>query len=218
MLIQIRISLPDRPGALGQAGRITGAAGADIVRMQVLSRATGRALDDLYLCIPDRTRVAALVADLQTLPGVRVHGVRESDHLPGAHPDLDLLGYVLRNPGRGLATLVDMAPAAFAADWAALQHRTRSRPTTVYTSTHCPDPPPISATVPRRTTHESIRDMRLALSPLGSEGLVLVLGRTQGPAFHPIELSHLTAVVELVLIAGVPMAPADLPPYPLPVS
>lgn len=203
MLIQLRVSLPDRPGALGQAGRAIGAAGADIVRMQVLSRATGRALDDLYLSVPDRGRTATLVAALQEQAGVRVHGVRESDRLPGAHPDLDLLGYVLRNPRRGLATLADMAPAAFAADWAAVQHRGRARPDTVHASTGAPDPVPLSATVPRRTIHESLREMRLALSPLGA-GLVLVLGRDRGPAFHPIELSHLTAVVELVLAAGVP--------------
>src|SRR5882724_1199440 len=194
MLIHVRISLPDKPGALGQIGQLTGSYGADIVSMQVLTRMKGRALDDLYLAVPDRQRVGAIADALQSVQGVRVHGVRDSAHVTGAHPDLDLLGHVLRNPDRGLHTLTDMAPIVFTTDWAAL-----------YGSADCPDPLPLLKTIPHRPVRDDAGELKLAMVPLHPESggrLVLVIGRDRGPAFHPIELAHLNTVVELTMAAG----------------
>ena len=205
MLIHIRISLPDKPGALGQIGQLTGSYGADIVSMQVLTRMKGRALDDLYLAVPDRQRVGAIADALQSVQGVRVHGVRDSAHVPGAHPDLDLLGHVLRNPDRGLHTLTDMAPIVFTTDWAALQLAGDVGSTTLYGSADCPDPLPLLKTIPHRPVRDDAGELKLAMVPLHPEAggrLVLVIGRDRGPAFHPIELAHLNTVVELTMAAG----------------
>ena len=46
MLLRVRVTLPDRPGALGQVARTLGVAGADIVQVVVLERLGGRAVDD----------------------------------------------------------------------------------------------------------------------------------------------------------------------------
>jgi len=213
VLVQLRISLPDRPGALGQASRATGTLGVDIVSVQVLSRASGRALDDLYLSVPSRQRIATIVAELQTVQGLQIHGVRESANLPGAHPDLDLIGYVIGNPSRGVQTLTDMAPVVFATDWAALQHRRRPASATLYASTGTPKQLPPLTPTPHRTTRHDAGDMKLAVTPLGEQGLTLVLGRHDGPAFHPIELDHIRAVVEIVLAAGALTSPEDVAPH-----
>jgi hypothetical protein len=202
MLIHVRISLPDKPGALGQIGALTGSHGADIVSMQVLTRMKGRALDDLYLSVPDRQRIATIIEALESVQGVRVHGMRDSAHVPGAHPDLDLLGHVLHNPDRGLRTLTDMAPTVFTTDWAALQLVQDSGSATLYGSVGCPDPLPLLKTIPHRPVRDDAGDLKLAMVPLHEGRLVLVIGRDKGPAFHPIELSHLNTVVELTMAAG----------------
>lgn len=202
MLVQVRISLPDRPGALGEVGHVTGSLGADIASMRVLNRSAGRALDDLYISVPDRGRIETVTATIAALPGVRLHGIREGGYLPGAHPDLDLVGHVLHNPARGMCTLTNMAPTVFAADWAVLQSRHRPSSTVIYSAGECPDPLPTFKTVAGRTTRDEIGPVRLAATPMFDGSLLLVVGRANGPAFHPIEIMHVNKVIELVLAAG----------------
>jgi hypothetical protein len=202
MLVQIRVSVPDRPGALGEIGQLTGSLGADIASMRVLNRSGGRALDDLYLNVPDRSRVDAVAEAISALSGVRLHGVRAGGHLPGAHPDLDLIGHVLRNPVHGLSTLTNMAPTVFGTDWAVLQSRHRPTSTTIYSMGECPDPLPTFTPVPGRTTRADVGDLRVAVTPMFKGSLILAIGRDHGPAFHPTEIMQIDKIVELVLAAG----------------
>ena len=52
MMLRLRVSFPDRPGALGQAARVLGTLGADILQVTVLERETGRAVDDFTVSWP----------------------------------------------------------------------------------------------------------------------------------------------------------------------
>jgi hypothetical protein len=120
MLLRVRVTLPDRPGALGQVARTLGVAGADIVQVVVLERLGGRAVDDFTVVWPGASRVERLLAGLAAIPGVQVDGVWRAIGAPvsGGH-DAELLAQVAANPGDGLATLVDAMPGLLAADWAA---------------------------------------------------------------------------------------------------
>ena len=120
MLLRVRVTLPDRPGALGQVARTLGVAGADIVQVVVLERLGGRAVDDFTVVWPGASRVERLLAGLAAIPGVQVDGVWRAIGAPvsGGH-DAELLAQVAANPADGLATLVDAMPALLAADWAA---------------------------------------------------------------------------------------------------
>ena len=120
MLLRVRVTLPDRPGALGQVARTLGVAGADIVQVVVLERLGGRAVDDFTVVWPGASRVERLLAGLAAIPGVQVDGVWRAIGAPvaGGH-DAELLAQVAANPADGLATLVDAVPALLAADWAA---------------------------------------------------------------------------------------------------
>ena len=63
----LRVSLPDRPGALGQVASRIGAVGGDIVAVDILSRGGGRAVDEF---------VVELAGDhLMDLLGHEIHGV-----------------------------------------------------------------------------------------------------------------------------------------------
>jgi hypothetical protein len=120
MLLRVRVTLPDRPGALGQVARTLGVAGADIVQVVVLERLGGRAVDDFTVVWPGASRVERLLVGLAAIPGVQVDGVWRAIGAPvsGGH-DAELLAQVAGNPADGLATLVDAMPGLLAADWAA---------------------------------------------------------------------------------------------------
>jgi hypothetical protein len=120
MLLRVRVTLPDRPGALGQVARTLGVAGADIVQVVVLERLGGRAIDDFTVVWPGASRVERLLAGLAAIPGVQVDGVWRAIGAPvsGGH-DAELLAQVAANPQDGIATLVDAVPGLLAADWAA---------------------------------------------------------------------------------------------------
>jgi hypothetical protein len=120
MLLRVRVTLPDRPGALGQVARTLGVAGADIVQVVVLERLGGRAVDDFTVVWPGSARVDRLMAGLAAVPGVQLDGVWRAIGAPlaGGH-DAELLAQLAGNPADGLATLVDAVPGLLAADWAA---------------------------------------------------------------------------------------------------
>ncbi|HWS35149.1 MAG TPA: amino acid-binding protein, partial [Actinoplanes sp.] len=153
MLLRVRITLPDRPGALGQIARTLGVAGADIVQVVVLERLGGRAVDDFTVVWPGASRVERLLAGLAAIPGVQVDGVWKAIGAPvnGGH-DAELLAQVAANPADGLATLVDAVPGLLAADWAAAatvpadwaarsnSAGVGSEPSVVYASWRAPSP------------------------------------------------------------------------------
>src|SRR5690606_22678453 len=119
MLLRVRVTLPDRPGALGQVARTLGVSGADIVQVVVLERRGGRAVDDFTVLWPGASRVERLLEGLAAVPGVRVDGLWSVGGAPVAGSlDAQLLAQVASNPAAGIGTLVDAVPALLAADWA----------------------------------------------------------------------------------------------------
>src|SRR5687767_14857306 len=104
MLLRVRVTLPDRPGTLGQVARTLGVSGADIVQVVVLERLGGRAVDDFTVVWPGAARLERLLAGLAAIPGVQVDGVWKAIGAPvsGGH-DAELLAQVAANPADGLA-------------------------------------------------------------------------------------------------------------------
>lgn len=199
MLLRVRVTLPDRPGALGQVARTLGVAGADIVQVVVLERLGGRAVDDFTVVWPGAARVERLMAGLAAIPGVQVDGVWRAIGAPvaGGH-DSELLAQVASNPGDGLATLVDAVPGLLAADWAAAvvvpsNWATRSglppRPhgpaeaeaATVCASWRAPVDGVLPEVTPLRARALDGPDgTRYAAAPFGRSGLVLLVARVPG--------------------------------------
>ncbi|KUL35907.1 ACT domain-containing protein [Actinoplanes awajinensis] len=219
MLLRVRVTLPDRPGALGQVARTLGVAGADIVQVVVLERLGGRAIDDFTVVWPGAARVERLLAGLAAIPGVQVDGVWKAIGAPinGGH-DAELLAQVAANPADGLATLVDAMPGLLAADWAAAAvvpadwasrngaNGVGNEPAVAYASWRAPSPLHLPEVTPLRA-----RPMiepggpRYAVAPFGRGGLVLVVARTdeddlQAAAFHVTEVDR---VAQLVRAAAV---------------
>jgi hypothetical protein len=231
MLLRVRVTLPDRPGALGQVARTLGVAGADIVQVVVLERLGGRAVDDFTVVWPGASRVERLLAGLAAIPGVQVDGVWRAIGAPvsGGH-DAELLAQVAANPADGLATLVDAVPGLLAADWAAaavvpadwaartaaprpvpadepsLRLPNGSEPTVSYASWRAPSPLHLPEVTPLRARPLTGADgTRFAVAPFGRAGLVLVIARSDDDDL-PAAAFHITEVdriAQLVRAAAV---------------
>jgi hypothetical protein len=230
MLLRVRVTLPDRPGALGQVARTLGVAGADIVQVVVLERLGGRAVDDFTVVWPGASRIDRLRAGLAAIPGVQVDGVWRAIGAPvsGGH-DAELLAQVAANPVDGLATLVDAVPGLLAADWAAAavvpaDWAARSgssprgvagddgallsggEPAVAYASWRAPVPLLLPEVTPLRARAITGHDRtRYAAAPFGRAGLVLMVARAEvkelpAAAFHVTEVDRIAQLVRAAAV------------------
>ncbi|MEU8264542.1 amino acid-binding protein [Micromonospora sp. NPDC048999] len=210
MLLRVRVTLPDRPGALGQVARTLGVAGADIVQVVVLERLGGRAVDDFTVVWPGAARVERLLAGLAAIPGVRVDGVWRAIGTPTTTgQEAELLAQIAANPADGVAILVDAVPGLLAADWAVaavVPLDWASRPgagmaTVGYASWRAPVPSRLPEVTPLRAQAMISPDgHHYALAPFGRAGLVLVVARDHtepltAAAFHTSEVERLAQLV-----------------------
>lgn len=199
MLLRLRISLPDRPGALGRVTRTLGAIGADILQMTVLEREVGRALDEFTVSWTGSLPHDRMAEGLETIQGVRVEAIWTTSEPPGAFPDLDVLGHVAGNPDRAVITLADAAPGSFSADWAMLVRADATREI-VHATWQAPAPLDRPAFVPLRPRAFTTGDgVHMAAAPLGDSGLVLLVARSVGPEFHRVEVLRLTLLTEVAM-------------------
>ncbi|WP_433442695.1 ACT domain-containing protein [Nonomuraea sp. CA-141351] len=195
MLLRLRVSLPDRPGGLGQVARALGALGADILQVIVLEREGGRAVDDFTVSWPGPVTTSEARERLSAVPGVRVEGVWATKEVPGSALDYDLLMHVVSEPARGFATLVDALPGLCGAEWSvaladgAVRHASLAAPKKF--ELDLPEPPPRAATM-------DANELRLMLLPVVAQGLHLVVARADGPVFHRAELERAARIVDVV--------------------
>jgi hypothetical protein len=215
MLLRIRVRLPDRPGSLGKVARILGAAGADVVQMNVLERDAGRALDDFTVAWPSGASIDRLIEGLGFIPGVSVKGVWPTAEPQGAFPDAALIGQLAAGPDDGLIILTDGVPSILSADWAGLM-RTAGEPSLVHTSlgafaeVELPDVRPL-----RPSGFAGPDGTEYAAAPIGGihTGLVVLVARTAAPPFHRTEvfrLAQLMTAAEAVLGSRLGYLAADM--------
>lgn len=198
MGIQLRVSLPDQPGALARVADAIARAGADIISVSVLDSEGGRATDDFRLRWPDGKSSDTLVTAIKSIAGVDLLGCRRTRWLLDGRPDLDLLTYLVAVPERGLETLIDMAPAAMDADWAELRPPAR-RLAALYRSGPVAHDNRAPESMPVRAAAWQDETGAWAYFPMTALRSVLVIGRDGGPAFVRSELSHAERVLELTV-------------------
>jgi hypothetical protein len=196
MLLRVRVALPDRPGSLAQVTKVLGAAGADITQVTVLDRGAGAALDDITIFCPDSTPRQSLVKSLEGVQDVKVEGIWTTREAPGTYPELEILKYITTAGDRALTTLVDSLPVLFSADWAATTAENR----VLYASWRAPQDVTIPDEVPARPTAMTLDGgLHIIHAPLPPLALALLLARSEGPAFHRIEVHRLTRILEIFL-------------------
>jgi ACT domain-containing protein len=75
----VRISLPDRPGALGLVASRIGAVGGDIVAINILERVGGHAVDEFVVEIGGQHLIELLQHEIHEVDGVSVLEIRAAD-------------------------------------------------------------------------------------------------------------------------------------------
>jgi hypothetical protein len=197
MLLRLRVSLPDRPGVLGQVARAFGVMGADILQVTVLERTGGRAVDDFTVSWSGPLSADELRERIGVVPGTRVEAAWPTREVPGANPDYDLLGHVAADPGRAFLALVDAVPDLISADWAVAVESASGD--LVHGSWQTPRTVPAADLTPIRASAFSDGELNLASVPF-PDGLHVVVARTQGPAFHRAELDKVVRLVDVVTV------------------
>jgi hypothetical protein len=216
LLARLRISVPDLPGSLGRVASAIGLAGGDIVKVDVLESEAGRALDDVFVELRDAGQVDRVRDHLLGVTGVRVTGTQVNVPPAGGHTDLELVAQVAQAGEHGLRTLVDGAPGALGADWAAaVMFDDLGAPgEVVAVSPQAPGPDHVVVVAPRRPASLRMtppgRDQPYggtALVPLGEAPLGLILVRATGPEFHRQELWRLEQLGRVLgAVLAVPVA------------
>jgi hypothetical protein len=198
MGLQLRVNLPDQPGALAHVAAAIARAGADVISVAVVESEAGRAIDDFRLRWPDGRDVNPLLDAVGAGMGVEVLGCRRTRWLLDGRPDLDLMTHLLAVPERGIETLVDMAPAALDADWAELRPPAR-RLAALYVSGQTAHDHVAPESMPVRATAWQSEAGAWAYFPIVELRSVLVIGRDGGPAFLRAELAEAERIVELAM-------------------
>jgi hypothetical protein len=198
MGIQLRITLPDQPGALARVTQAIARAGADVISITVLESEAGRAVDDLRLRWPDGRSTQTLLDAAHGCAGVAVLGCRRTRWVLDGRPELDLFGCLLAVPERGMETLLDMLPIALDTDWAELRAPVRRLPV-LYATTTQPRDDVAPDTMPVRALATQSSDSACAYLPLQPLRSVLVLGRDGGPPFLRSELASAERIVDVAV-------------------
>jgi hypothetical protein len=216
----LRLVLPDRPGILGAVATALGAAGVDIVSLDVLERGRGVAVDDVVVDLPRDRLPDSLITAAQAVPGVTVESLRPFAGPLDTHRELELLEELARAAeGTSVKLLAAELPRVFHSGWAVVleaageswEVAAASDAAPTFDGLTVPWMPLESPTLLPSDGDwlpERWREMALEMmaAPYGGPGCAVVLGRSGGPAFRRSEL------LRLVHLTGIATTVASLPP------
>ncbi len=211
----LRLVVPDRPGLLGAVATSLGAAGIDIVSLDVVERGSGVAVDDIVVELPADRVADSLITAATAVPGVEVESLRPFAGPLDTHRELDLLEALAR-AGEGTPKLLAAElPRVFRSGWAVVLAGSGSAVRVLAASDAAPsleDVPlpwlPLGSPmllpsdgdwVPQRWQEMAVEMMAAPLD--GEQGTAVLLGRSGGPVFRRSELlrlAHLTGLAATV--------------------
>jgi hypothetical protein len=227
MSFVLRVVLPDRPGTLGAVATELGKVDADILAMDVVERAPDQAVDDIVVSLPSGRQPDILITAAESVPGVRVESVRPDPGVGGRQKEWELVEAVTADPDQAIAALARMLPQVLRAGWAMIVHvHDDGRVELLAGGGGTPDLTgvqpgwdpverpavldPEAAWVPE--DWKAI-GTELAVAPLWSPRVAVLVGRPGGPAIRGSEVARLAHLAGLVSVVSASMPPsAPLPP------
>ena len=117
MSFLLRVTLPDRPGALGLVATALGTVEADIISVDVIERGTGYAVDDMVVELPPGRLPDTLVSAAATVSGVRVESIRPYAAAFDPNRELELIDALVADPTDSLHRLAEGVTRIFRAGW-----------------------------------------------------------------------------------------------------
>jgi hypothetical protein len=209
----LRVVLPDRPGALGAVATALGAAGADILSVDVIERSPGSAVDDFVVEVAPDKLADSLVSAAATVPGVQVESIRPYAGQLDPHRELELLDTLGRDPDTSLPVLADGVARVFRAGWAlVLAPPIAGQARVVAAGGAAPEVPSVPAPwwppVPARPLSSdddwapsewSRLGIELAITPLGDLGLLVGRPTLRWLPAELLRLQHLASIAATVV-------------------
>lgn len=206
MAYLLRVTVPDRPGALGALAVALGQVDANIMSLNVVDTFDGAAVDDLVVDVHPGALPDTLITAAEALDGVSVVSLRPFDGRLGAHQELKLIDQISAAGSAALELLTQELPTVFSVSWAVVLRHTGTGARMVARGTSAPgDAETVSAPLfPAVGAAEqlddgvlgqlpqswTVMDTALAVANLGAD-LVLVVGRIGGPDFLAAELKRI---------------------------
>jgi len=208
----LRVVLPDRPGALGAVATALGAAGADILSVDVIERSPGSAIDDFVVEVASDKLADSLVSAALTVPDVRVESIRPYAGQLDPHRELELLDALGRDPDTSLPVLADGVTRVFRAGWAlVLAPPIAGQARVLAVGGAAPEVPSVPAPwwppAPARTLSSdddwapsewSRLGIELAVTPMGELGLLLGRPTLRWLPSELVRLQHLASIAASV--------------------
>lgn len=209
----LRVVLPDRPGALGAVATALGAAGADILSVDVIERSPGSAVDDFVVEVAPDKLADSLVSAAATVPGVQVESIRPYAGQLDPHRELELLDTLGRDPDTSLPVLADGVTRVFRAGWAlVLAPPVAGQARVVAAGGAAPEVPSVPAPwwppAPARTLSSdddwapsewSRLGIELAVTPLGDVALLIGRPTLRWLPGELVRLQHLASIAATVV-------------------
>jgi hypothetical protein len=200
-VLLMRVTLPNRPGALGAVASALGQIGADISLVEIVEKRGQVEVDELILDLPPSQTVTTLVAACDnSLAGVEVQWVRNYPRGGGIELDVELSRRMASRPSEADEILVSAAPLVFRAQWSVLLHLFPA-PHVVFSTPDAPDLRPGTAEQlhPFDTLHRAVlkvgrlpeQDAHHAVVVPVSGQRVVIIGRRGDPPFFPSELARM---------------------------
>lgn len=210
----LRVVVPDRPGSLGAVASAVGAAGGDIVGVDVVEhRDDGYAVDDFLVDLPAGRQVDVLVSACHAIPDVDVEFVGRHSQGASLHRDLEAVEAMTAEPDRAAEILIDLLPGVFRSGWALLLAPTGSTSRVLRASGGAPEAdgfeaPWLPLAEPSRIdgsddwAPDSWQDVVAVAAPALETGQVVVFGRDGGPRILDSEFARLVHLVALAQLIG----------------
>ncbi|MGN6723357.1 MAG: ACT domain-containing protein [Marmoricola sp.] len=193
----LRVQLPDVPGSLGRLATAIGAAGGNIDAIEIVSRSSGFAIDDVFLAADTTVMPDSIVSACQQLKGVEVLWISRYAAGTNLFLDLEAVEAMTQSPHAAADTLVDLVPQVFRADWGVRARRNGDHFEVLHRTSAAPTELPEKTPWPAESVADgAIEELLLLAAPLGADEAV-VIARRGGPEFMDSELARLRHLVQL---------------------
>lgn len=205
----IRVSLPDRPGALGAVASALGNAGADIQAVEIVGREFGSVVDDFIVLLPVGMMPDSAVSACTSCEGVQVLWCSRYPGGAALESDVEVLERMLADPDQAAEILTEAAPPVFHCHWAVLVATEAGQ--VLHSTPLAPDLDGAalaqfggldkSGTVelPDSWVPEWVETVA-AVIPIGGQRAIIA-GRHGGPDFLTAELARLRYLATLITMA-----------------
>lgn len=217
----LRVVLPDKPGSLGAVASALGRVGADILAMDIVERSYENAVDDIVVELPSGKQPDVLITAAETVPGVRVESVRPDPGVADHHREWELVEAIAAQPAKAIETLARMLPKVLRAGWVIVVRVGEDKEIQLLAGGG--GVPNLTGVTPGWAPVEGAAALDpeaywvpedwktigtdMAVAPIGSPDLAVIVGRPGGPALRDSEIARLGHLAGLTAVVAARLVP-----------